>query len=293
MTGHRLNRPMLTSVLACPGDLCCGEPMIEPTEREIDCQNGPRRVRTWQSQHPTWIALLAHGYGEHSARYQWTAEQLAGSRALVCAPDHLGHGDSPGERVLIRDAETIVADLESVRKVISEEYPDLPVVLIGHSLGGMFAARYAQHYQDRLAALVLSGPVLGTWHVLDLLECEEIPDTPIDPDALSRDPAVGRDYAADPLVWHGAFKRPTLRAIDSCLERINEGAQLRIPTLWLHGEDDEIVPEADTRTGIDRIRGSEFHEHVYPGARHEVFNETNKAEVLADVITFIGRELNT
>ncbi|GAA2783654.1 lysophospholipase [Saccharopolyspora taberi] len=267
--------------------------MIEPTEREVTVPSGTLAVRTWSAGNPRWIALLSHGYGEHSGRYQWVAEQLVGAQALVCAPDHVGHGKSPGERVLFSDADTVVEDLEAVRRTISAEHPDLPVVLIGHSLGGMFAVRHAQKHQDSLSAVVLSAPVLGTWHVLDLLEAEEIPDTPIDPSTLSRDPQVGRDYVDDPLVWHGAFKRPTLAAIDRCLTAINEGVTLRVPTLWVHGEDDELVPEADTRTGIDRVRGFEFHEHVYPGGRHELFNETNRAEVLGDVLTFVGRELNT
>lgn len=266
-------------------------PVIEPTERQIDAPGGPLLVRTWEASSPGWIALIAHGYGEHSGRYQWVAERLVEAGGLVCALDHIGHGRSPGEPVLIEDFEDVVAGVDSVRARVRAEHPDLPVVLIGHSLGGMVAARYAQEHQQELAALVLSGPVLGTWHVLDLLECDEIPNTTIDTEGLSRDPEVGRDYAADPLVWHGGFRRTTLRAIDRCLEKINDGPQLRIPTLWLHGEDDEIVPEADTRTGIDRIRGPEFQEHVYRGARHELFNETNKAEVLEDLIGFVHRVL--
>jgi alpha-beta hydrolase superfamily lysophospholipase len=267
--------------------------MSEPTEREVECPSGRLVVRTWPARTPGWIALLVHGYGEHSGRYQWVAEQLSGARAIVCAPDHVGHGRSPGERVLIDDPERIVSDLDVVRREISGQHPDLPVVLIGHSLGGMFAVRYAQHHQEHLAAVVLSAPVLGTWHALDLLDCDEIPDTPIDPDTLSRDPQVGRDYVQDPLVWHGPFKRETLLSIDRCLQAINEGTTLGVPTLWLHGEDDELVPEADTRTGIDRVRGFEFHEHIYAGARHELFNEIDKREVLGDVLTFVGRELNT
>ncbi|GAA2338001.1 alpha/beta hydrolase [Saccharopolyspora halophila] len=267
--------------------------MIESTDRTVSGSLGELAVHEWSAASPAWIALIAHGYGEHSGRYQGLAERLVGARALVCAPDHIGHGRSPGDRVHFEDAEVLVADLDAVRRELAAEHPDLPIVLIGHSMGGMLAARYAQHHQRHLAAIVLSGPVLGTWHVLDLLEHDEIPDTPIDPATLSRDPEVGADYLADPLVWHGPFRRATLRAIDDCLLAINEGPSLERPTLWIHGEDDELVPEADTRTGIDRIRGHDFHEHIYPGARHELFNETNKAEVIADVLNFTGRALNS
>lgn len=266
--------------------------MIEPSQRRISCTGGERVVREWSGREPSWIALLVHGYGEHSGRYQWTAEQLAGAGAVVVAPDHVGHGESPGDRAVIADADEVVADLEAVRHEVAARHPDLPLVVIGHSLGGMFAVRYAQEHPERPAAVVLSAPVLGTWHVLDLLECDEIPQTSIDPATLSRDPEVGRAYQADPLVWHGPFKHPTLTMIDRCLEAIAEGPGLRMPALWVHGADDELVPEADTRTGIDRVRGPEFHEHVYPGARHELFNETNRAEVVEEVLTFVGRELN-
>ncbi len=267
--------------------------MIEPTERTSSGHRGDLAVRTWPGRGPGWIALLVHGYGEHSGRYQHVAERLVAARAVVCAPDHAGHGRSAGEPVLIDDADDLVADLETVRGEVVAEHPGLPLVLIGHSLGGMLATRHAQTYPQNVAALVLSAPVLGTWHGLDLLENDPIPDSPIDAAALSRDPGVGRAYAEDPLVWHGSFKRPTLESVDACLRRINEGPSLAMPTLWLHGEDDEIVPEADTRTGIDRVRSHEFHEHIYPGARHELFNETNSQEVLNDVVTFVGRVLNT
>lgn len=272
--------------------------MIEPTERVVTGHDGALTVRTWSGRNPGWIALLVHGYGEHGGRYQWVAEQLVAARALVCAPDHAGHGRSAGERVLISDVEHLVTDLETVHRQVASEHPDLPVVVIGHSLGGMLAVRHTQEHQLKPnrqdpAALVLSAPVLGTWHMLDLLENDRIPEMAIDPAMLSRDPQVGRDYLDDPLVWHGAFKRPTLTAIGDSLQAINEGPTLRAPTLWLHGEDDELVPEADTRTGIDRIRGPEFHEHIYAGARHELFQETNAREILNDVVTFVGRQLNT
>jgi alpha-beta hydrolase superfamily lysophospholipase len=140
---------------------------------------------------------------------------------------------------------------------------------------------------------VLSGPVLGRWDAASgLLALDEIPDTPIDPDTLSRDPAVGKAYADDPLVWHGRFQRRTLEAIVACLDRIRSHGPLgALPTLWVHGEDDQLVPIDATREGIDALRGVVFEEKTYPEARHEVFNETNKDEVLADVTGFIDRSL--
>lgn len=195
--------------------------------------------------------------------------------------------------MLVEDFERAVDDQHLVLSRARESAGSLPTVLIGHSLGGMIAARYAQRYPSDLAALVLSGPVLGNWQALDQLEYDEIPDAPIDVAALSRDERVGAAYRADPLVWHGGFKRPTLEAIERCLHTIDFDHPLgdELPALWLHGEDDDLVPIADTRAGMDRIRGLGFEEIIYPGARHEVFNETNSEEVLADLTAFVRRVL--
>jgi alpha-beta hydrolase superfamily lysophospholipase len=165
--------------------------------------------------------------------------------------------------------------------------------MIGHSMGGLIAARYAQLHGAGLAALVLSGPVLGRWHAVDeLLPLDEMPDAPIDTSTLSRAPAVGTAYTEDPLVWHGPFEKATIKALDTALRRINESGSLgALPTFYVHGGADELVRPADTRIGIEAIRGEDLTERIYSGARHEVFNETNRAEVLANVTAFIDRVL--
>jgi alpha-beta hydrolase superfamily lysophospholipase len=260
--------------------------------------NGEREKITaqlWPAEVPRWVALLAHGYGEHIGRYEYVADTLLRHGAVVYGLDHMGHGRSHGERVLVHDFEEVVTDLHTVEDRARADHPGLPVVLIGHSMGGMIAARYAQRYGTGLTALVLSGPVLGGWGPIKmLLELAEIPDIPIDIATLSRDLSVGETYAADPLVWHGPFKRPTVEAFDRCMATISAAGRLgALPTLWVHGEADELVPLDATRGGIEEIRGEDLREIIYPDARHEVFNETNKAEVLADVIGFIGRHVET
>jgi alpha-beta hydrolase superfamily lysophospholipase len=209
----------------------------------------------------------------------------------VWGPDHLGHGLSEGERVLVRDFERVVDDIEHVVSMARSANPGLPVVLIGHSMGGMIATRYVQRYGRGLAGLVLSGPAVGRLDAAEhLLELAEIPDIPIDPAVLSRDPAVGAAYASDPLVYHGPFKRVTLQAIRAVLSAIDGSPGFgRLPTLWLHGDDDQLVPLNDARAGLTKLRGSDFIERIYTGARHEVFNETNQTEVLNEVCSFIAR----
>lgn len=258
-------------------------------ESNVTGHAGELAVHTWPNLEARWLAVLVHGYGEHLGRYEHVAAALGEAGALVVGGDLVGHGGSEGERGLITDVDALVADVRAVTRSIATA---LPTVLIGHSAGGLVAARYAQVHGHELAALVLSAPVLGAWQGLDLLSAEEVPDIPIDPSVLSRDPDVGTAYAADPLVHHGGLKRRTLEALERALDVVGSGGPLGdLPTLWLHGDDDRLVPIADTRAGADRLRGAAFTERVYPGARHEVFNETNRDEVLADVVAFVREAL--
>ncbi|BCJ37951.1 lysophospholipase [Actinocatenispora thailandica] len=262
------------------------------TDAQLSTMDGSRgeiTVYRWPHPAPTHRVLLVHGYGEHLGRYDHVAAALHANGAEVVGPDHVGHGRSAGERVLVASFDDVLADL---RAVADQAGTDLPVVLVGHSMGGMIAARYAQLHGAELTSVVLSGPVLGSWAPVALAD-GEIPDEPLDVATLSRDPAVGERYAADPLIWHGPFKRATLRAIGRCLDEINAGPRLTPPTLWLHGADDELVPIGPTRAGIDTIRGERFEQVAYPGARHEIFNETNNTAVLADVTAFIAGTLPT
>ncbi len=267
--------------------------MTTSTESELQGARGRVVVHEWANPDARFVALLAHGYGEHAGRYDHVARRLVTEGAAVYAPDHLGHGRSDGERAHCEDGEDFSNDLHRVAELARAEHPGLPVVLLGHSMGGMIATRYAQKHQGELDALVLSGPAIGGNPALEmLLGMDPIPDVPIDPDVLSRDTTVGRAYGDDPLVWHGPFKRSMLQAMVTAVHAVADGPSLGdVPTLWIHGEEDQLVPLAVTREAIERVRGDRFEEKVYPGARHEVFNETNKDEVLDDVVAFIHRAL--
>ena len=93
-------------------------------------------------------------------------------------------------------------------------------------------------------------------------------------------------------MWHGAFKRPTLQGFADTIAAITADGPLDdLPSLWVHGEDDQLVPIEGTRARDRAARRRTFEQHTYPGGRHEVFNETNGDEVIADVIEFIERVL--
>jgi alpha-beta hydrolase superfamily lysophospholipase len=141
----------------------------------------------------------------------------------------------------------------------------------------LVAARYAQRNDQTLTAVILSSPLIGRSDAISaMLSVEELPNVPLDASALSRDAVVGEAYAADPLVWHGSFKRTTLEAMQRAVEAVAAGPSLgELPLLWIHGADDRLVPMERSRTAIEYLRGNRVVERVYPGGRHADVRDTH------------------
>jgi len=260
-------------------------------EDRFDGSEGQVFYRTWHDGEPTSIALIVHGYAEHSNRYAHVAEMLAGPGAAVLAPDHLGHGYSDGERALIVNFEHIVDDLESLAAIAEERFPGRPMTMIGHSMGGLLTARFIERNPDRLVGAVFLGAVLGDWKwAREVLALPELPPSDSDPNGMSRDPEVCEAYANDPIVYHGTYKRPLLESEVICLDRFNDDIDaITIPVAFFHGTEDPFVPYADSLDAVERMPSTDTEVHLYEGARHELVNETNRDEVLADIAAFVAR----
>ena len=265
------------------------------TDIDIAGARGKIVVRRWDPEDPPlFVVVLVHGYGEHAGRYGHVATALNEAGAVVYAPDHHGHGRSVGDRAVVDDVDSMAADVAKVVELANREHDEMPVVLVAHSLGGMIATRYVQKQHARIAALVLSAPVIGANPaLLALAEKDPIPDVPLDPAVLSRDPKVGEAYAADPLVFHGPYHKKTLNELKATVARIAKDHGFgELPTLWIHGEKDALAPYDVTKKAMAHLRGKVFEEKVYKGAMHEIFNETNQADVLGDVVEFLHRNVH-
>jgi alpha-beta hydrolase superfamily lysophospholipase len=237
------------------------------------------------------IVQIVHGYAEHGGRYAHVAASLNEIAAVVYADDHLGHGRSAGERALITDFEHVVDDLEKLAGIALADHPGLPHFLVGHSMGGLLSARLAQRIPDKISGVAFCGAVIGDWDwAREALEQPELPFIPFDPLALSRDPEVGASYAADPLVYHGQYKRPLLEAEVVALDRFADDlGRITMPVLFLHGTEDPFVPYQRSLQAVNDMPTSDLTVHVYEGARHEVLNETNREQVIGDLAEWLGR----
>lgn len=260
-------------------------------ERTFAGSEGEIFYRLWEPGRPQRIVVLVHGYAEHSNRYEHVAAALVDGGAAVYAEDHIGHGHSAGERALITDFEHVVDDLRTLTGLARADHPGLPMVMLGHSMGGLLSSRYVQRYPHSLAGLVLCGAVIGDWPwARDVLEEPEMPAPPPDWSGMSRDPETVRQYETDPLVYRDRYKRPLLEAEVVALDRFaDEIDQVTIPVLFLHGDADPFVP---FRVSLDAAKAFPTYDltvRIYPGARHEILNETNRDEAIGEVLAFAAR----
>jgi acylglycerol lipase len=248
-------------------------------------------TRHWAADPARATVVLVHGLAEHSGRYEHVGAFLAERGYDTHGFDLRGHGGSGGRRVDVRRFDDFLDDIELI--ITGARTPGRPLVLYGHSLGGLLATSYAESDRPQPDLLVLSAPALdanlsgfleGMLQVLGRFAPLMRVGSPVEGEQLSRDPEVGRRYFADPLVstkGTARFGRITLRAMKAATAGI--GA-IRVPTLVIHGEDDPLVPVATTAPlgdlpGCERI--------VFPGLRHETHNEPEWRDVLGKVTGWI------
>ena len=265
---------------------------MQAHERTFEGSEGTIFYRVWEPDgDPRRIVVLVHGYAEHGNRYAHVAAALAADGAAVYAEDHIGHGRSDGARALITDFGHVVDDLTTLVGLAEGDHPGLPVVMLGHSMGGLLSSRFAQRHPGRLAGLILCGAVVGDWTwAREVLEEPEMPPAPDEWSGMSRDPQTVHDYSTDPLVYRGAYQRPLLEAEVIALDGFMADVEkVTIPVLFLHGDEDPYVPYETSLAAAKAFPTYDLTVRVYPGARHEVLNETNKEEVIAEVADFCMR----
>lgn len=277
---------------------------------------------------PKSIIQIFHGLGEHHERYERFAQLATANGFGVVAHDHRGHGGSADELGHIADKDgwrLMVDDSLRVNDRILEQHPGVPIILLGHSMGSYIAQYFTMHHGDRLSALVLSAstwpnkPQLIAGRVLAWLESLRLgargksklldqlgfgnfnkrfepARTPAD--WISRDESEVDAYVADPLcggpyscrLWLDLLGGLSSIASDNELQRIRSD----LPILLTGGGDDPVGGEA----GIANLAmhyAQTGHTHlgvrIYPGGRHEMFNETNRDEFSANVLSWIEKQL--
>ncbi len=237
------------------------------------------------------IAVVVHGLCEHQGRYDYMTDRLNANGIGVYRFDHRGHGRSEGERTFYRDYMDMVADLNVVVDTAIAENPDLPVFLIGHSMGGFCSALYGVKYPDKLKGIVLSGAL--THDTIGLIA--GVPsglDTHMElPNELGGGvcsvQSVVECYAQDPYnckTFTTGLCYEITRGVTWLTEQLTG---FEYPVLVLHGEQDALVSPQDSYDFFAKISSPDRQLKVYGGLYHEIFNEYCRDEVIDDAIRWI------
>jgi len=251
-------------------------------------------LRDWPlADHPNASAqvLIVHGLGEHSGRYEHVAQKLNSWGYAVRSFDLWGHGLSDGERGSMRDAHAMLDDLAAVvdhtRKTMP---PGQSLVLLGHSLGGLLAARFVSLRMRPIDALVLSSPALDPGlNAFQKLLLATLPG--IAPNLrvgnglqvkyLSHDPAVVAAYQADPLVHDRICARLALFIAQAGREVLATAPQWNTPTLLLFAGQDKLVSPQGSRDFLKLAPGAMVQSLCFDALFHEIFNESDASSVFA------------
>ncbi|MFZ6769597.1 alpha/beta hydrolase [Undibacterium sp. Di26W] len=275
-------------------------------EFDLDAADGtPIFVRDWPPTNPANATntalpqqqgvLIMHGLGEHCGRYSHVARFFNALGFVVRTYDHRGHGksggavgDVPDNHAMLDDAQMVLADF---RQQLSG-----PPILLGHSMGGLFAARFALEHQNDLRALILSSPALairmsGFQQGLLKTAFRLIPGVGL-PNGLqtrylSHDAEVVQAYKNDALV-HGRLSARLLTSMLTAMAYCHEhAAELHMPALLMVADDDHLVDPDGSRRFAQKVNETWLSSHFYAGFYHEIFNELDATRVFDDLRTWL------
>lgn len=281
---------------------------------------------------PRAVVQIAHGIAEHIDRYKPFMEFLANNGFVVAGNDHLGHGKSirvPEEQGFFAEKDgwwRVVDDMDKLHDIMSKEYPELPYVLFGHSMGSFLTRTYLIKHPDKYDAVILSGTghqspalvlggnaaasvmaklngAMGDGAKLDSLAfgtyLSKIENPRTKFDWLSRDAEQVDKYIADPLcgfVGKIGLYRDMMQGIKFITNEKNIAQMNKEkPVYFMSGDGD---PVGDYGKGVERAYkafcNAGLHDvfmRLYPGGRHEMLNETNKKQVYQDILNWLNEKI--
>ncbi|MBS6646407.1 MAG: lysophospholipase [Clostridiaceae bacterium] len=242
------------------------------------------------------VAVIVHGLCEHQGRYDYFADLFHKAGIGTYRFDHRGHGRSEGERTYYEDFNELLDDTNVIVDMAISENPDLPVFLIGHSMGGFTVSLYGAKYTDKkLKGIITSGALVKDNGGL-------ITGVPkgIDPHTqLPNELGAGVCSVAEVVDWYGkdpyntkTFTTGLCYAICGGLDWfVSNMENFKYPVLMLHGEKDGLVSVQDTYDFFAAASSADKQMKIYGGLFHEIFNEYCRDEVIQDVIGWVKNRI--
>lgn len=239
------------------------------------------------------MVLIVHGLGEHAGRYDAVARRLNEWRFAVRGYDQYGHGESGGPRGGLPSDTRLLDDLaDMVDSTRARMAARMPLILLGHSMGGLVAARFVALAMRPVEGLVLSSPALdpglNAWQKLMLAVVPRIAPNlrvgnGLDPALISHDPAVVAAYLADKSVHDRISGRLARFIAQGGPATVAQAPAWRVPTLLMYAGADQLVNPAGSQTFAAAAPKPVVSSHCFEALYHEIFNERNPEPVLAEL----------
>jgi acylglycerol lipase len=248
------------------------------------------------------VLFIVHGLGEHSGRYMNVVNHFVPLGYAVYGLDHIGHGKSEGKREIVARFEDFTDTLTIYYQMVTGWQPGKPVFLLGHSMGGLIASYYLLDHQADFKGAVISAPAIKIGEsitpvtiTLSKILSKLAPGMGmlgLDVNTISRDPQVVTAYANDPLVFHGKTPaRLAAEMLKGMLRVTAEVGKITLPFIVLQGSEDKLVDPRGAQMLYDEASSKDKTIKVYEGFYHEVFNEPERARVLADVDAWLAAHI--
>jgi len=258
-------------------------------------------MQTWQADNPRAVIALVHGFGEHSGRYQNLVRYLTPRGYTICAYDHRGHGRSPGQRGHIKSWAEFRTDLKHFLETVRIKQPDLPLFLMGHSMGGLIALEFILHEPDQIHGVIASAPLLAQpkispvliliSRILAKISPSFSISTNLDVSSISRDPQIIAAYQQDPLVHDKASAGFGTELTAAIARTLDYADRFRLPLLILQGAEDSLVPVHGGQQFYQNAATDDKELIVYPGGYHEPHNDLDHEKVLQDLATWLDKHI--
>ena len=261
--------------------------------------------RVYRAEDEKGRLVIAHGLGEHAGRYGTVAAQLLPRGISIWAPDHRGHGRSDGPRGHISSFYQYIDDLHTLIGFSREHLPEgMKLFLLGHSMGGLIALRFAARFPDVIDGLIISSPALGVpqkpsplltgiARILSTLRPTFGFPNGLDASKISHDEAVVRAYLDDPLV-HARVSARWFTEFIAAMEAANRSvSEMQLPILMQIAGDDHLTSVDASKQFFEGIPAADKTLRLYEGLYHEVYNEEKqqRAHVLDDLESWLMKHI--
>ena len=256
----------------------------------------------WTVPSPKVILVVVHGLGEHSGRYDNLLDAVSGNKISVYACDNRGFGRSAGKKGCVSSFMDYINDQKIFIDMIKSANPKTPVLMLGHSLGGVIAFKYALEYGLSVSGVILSSPAfvftgkVAGWKkamakLLSALKPDFSLSTGSDFTGISHDPEYIESCKNDPLLHNMVSARFYTEFTKTSFECMSRAFEFNLPVLIFHGNADPIIDYKGSETVFERISSHDKEIHIFDGLYHKTMNETpeERQKVFAVIVSWVKK----